>query len=160
MSGQTKEENYIQLISNIRGLLHGESDFIANLANTCSLIYYSLGHHWVGFYRVIKDELVLGPFHGPVACTRIEFGKGVCGKAWEQKGTIIVNDVHQFPGHIACSELSNSEIVIPIIVKEKVLAVLDLDSVEFYTFDEIDQLYLEDICRILAESYERKFVIS
>lgn len=160
MSIKTKEENYAQLIRNMSGLLKGESDFIANLANTSSLIYHAFGHHWVGFYRVINEELVLGPFHGPVACTRIKYGKGVCGKAWGEKRTIMVDDVHQFPGHIACSEHSNSEIVLPIIVNNEVLAILDLDSVKFSAFDKIDKLYLEVMCGILSESYQTSNAIS
>ena len=156
MSDAKKEESYIELVGNLNALLVDETDFIANLANASSLIHQAFGHHWVGFYRVMNDELVLGPFQGPVACTRIKYGKGVCGKAWEQKETMLVDDVHQFPGHIACSEFSNSEIVVPIIVKDAVIAVLDIDSVGFAAFDKIDKLFLEEICRILSDSCERE----
>src|SRR5215471_7047336 len=126
----TKEEQYKSLLPQIRGLLEGETDLIANLANVAAALKEQFNWLWVGFYLVKNNELVVGPFQGPVACTRIKKGRGVCGTAWEKSETIIVPDVEKFPGHIACSSLSRSEIVIPIIREGKVLGVLDVDSEE------------------------------
>jgi L-methionine (R)-S-oxide reductase len=145
----TKEEQYKELIPQIKGLLTGEPDLIANLANICAALKEQFGWLWTGFYLVKKDELVLGPFQGPVACTRIKKGKGVCGTSWAQAKTLIVPDVEQFPGHIACSSLSRSEIVVPIIRNHEVLGVLDVDSTELSTFDTTDQTYLEEIISLI-----------
>ncbi|HQW83215.1 MAG TPA: GAF domain-containing protein [Ferruginibacter sp.] len=141
----TKEEIYQSLIPQINGLLDGEPDLIANLANVAAALKEQFGWLWVGFYIVKNKELVLGPFQGPVACTRIKKGKGVCGTAWQNAKTLIVPDVEKFPGHIACSSLSKSEIVIPLLKNKKVVAVLDVDSDELDKFDETDKKYLEEI---------------
>ena len=150
----TKEEIYQSLIPQIKGLLEGEPDLIANLANVCAALKEQFGWLWVGFYLVKpspaevsedKNELVLGPFQGPVACTRIKKGKGVCGAAWQKAETLIVDDVEKFPGHIACSSLSRSEIVVPVIRNNEVIAVLDVDSESLAQFDETDKEYLEEI---------------
>lgn len=145
----TKEEQYKELIPQIKGLLTGEPDLIANLANICAALKEQFGWLWVGFYWVKNDELVLAPFQGPVACTRIRKGKGVCGTSWAEARTLIVPDVEQFPGHIACSSLSKSEIVVPVIRNGVVLGVLDVDSTELNTFDTTDQTYLEEIVSLL-----------
>jgi GAF domain-containing protein len=145
----TKKEQYRELIPQIKGLLTGEPDLIANLANVCAALKEQFGWLWVGFYLVKNDELVLAPFQGPVACTRIRKGKGVCGTSWAQAKTLIVPDVEQFPGHIACSSLSRSEIVIPVIRNNVVLGVLDVDSVELDTFDETDEHFLETIVSLI-----------
>lgn len=141
----TKEEQYESLIPQIKALIEGEPDLVANLANVVAALKEQFGWFWVGFYLVKGDELVLGPFQGPVACTRIRYGKGVCGSSWEQQQTLIVPDVEQFPGHIACSSLSKSEIVVPVIRDGKVIGVLDVDSAELDEFDTTDQKYLEEI---------------
>ena len=141
----TKEEQYESLLPQIKALLEGEPDLIANLANITGALKEQFNWLWVGFYLVKNDELVLGPFQGPVACTRIKKGKGVCGASWANAKTLIVPDVEKFPGHIACSSLSRSEIVIPIIRNNKVLGVLDADSIEPDQYDKIDQNYLEQI---------------
>ena len=136
------------LTEQIRALTEGESDSIAVMANICAAIHETMGFFWTGFYRVQGDELVLGPFQGPVACMHIAFGRGVCGTAWKEQRTIVVPDVEQFPGHIACSSLSRSEIVVPVFSKDgTVVAVLDIDSKELATFDDIDRQYLETICK-------------
>lgn len=145
----TKEDQYEGLVPQIKGLLQGENDLVANLANIAAALKEQFKWLWVGFYLVKKDELVLGPFQGPVACTRIKKGKGVCGSSWALEKTLIVPDVEKFPGHIACSSLSKSEIVIPIVRNNKVLGVLDVDSDELDQFDETDQLYLEQIVRLI-----------
>lgn len=145
----TKEEQYNALLPQIEGLLTGETDLIANLANTCGALKEQFGWLWVGFYLVKGEELVLGPFQGPVACTRIRKGKGVCGTSWAEARTLIVPDVEQFPGHIACSSLSRSEIVVPLIQDGIVTGVLDVDSTELNQFDETDQRYLEAIVKKL-----------
>lgn len=145
----TKEEQYAQLIPQIEGLLQGEPDIVANLANITAALKQQFGWLWVGFYLVKDDELVLGPFQGPVACTRIQKGRGVCGTSWEKNETIIVPNVEKFPGHIACSSLSKSEIVVPIIRNNIVIAVLDADSEELATFDETDKIYLEKIADLI-----------
>ena len=146
----TKAEQYEALIPQIKGLLTGESNLIANLANTAAALKEQFGWFWVGFYLVENDELVLGPFQGPVACTRIRKGRGVCGSSWEQARTLIVPDVEKFPGHIACSSLSKSEIVIPLFKEGNIWGVLDVDSSEYNQFDETDQQYLEQIVALLA----------
>lgn len=145
----SKKEQYQTLLPQIKGLLEGEPDLVANLANTAGALKEQFNWLWVGFYLVKKDELVLGPFQGPVACTRIKKGRGVCGKAWEDKKTLIVDDVEKFPGHIACSSLSRSEIVIPIFNNNEVIAVLDADSEMIAHFDETDQKYLEEIVKLI-----------
>ncbi len=147
----SKEELYLQVQPQLHALLQGEEDKIANLANFCAVLKETFQWWWVGFYFVKGKELVLGPFQGPVACTRIPFGKGVCGKAWESKSVIIVPDVHQFPGHIACSSASNSEIVLPVWSAQKELvAVLDVDSQFFNHFDAIDAQYLTSFLSYLS----------
>lgn len=146
-----KEEKYKLLVSQIASLIDGESDQIAVMANVSAAIHQSMGFWWTGFYRVIGDELVLGPFQGPVACMHIPYGKGVCGTAWQRAETVIVPDVEQFPGHIACSSESRSEIVVPVFGhNEKVIAVLDIDSTQLSTFDDTDRQYLEQICSLIS----------
>lgn len=145
----TKEEQYQALIPQVRGLLEGEPDIIANLANVCAALKEQFGWLWVGFYLVKGDELVLGPFQGPVACTRIRKGKGVCGASWAQAKTLIVPDVEKFPGHIACSSLSKSEIVLPLMQNGDVIGVLDVDSINLAEFDETDQQYLNQIIELI-----------
>lgn len=145
----TKQEQYEALIPQIKGLLEGENDLVANLANVAAALKEQFNWLWVGFYLVKNDELVLGPFQGPVACTRIKKGRGVCGTSWAQQKTLIVPDVEKFPGHIACSSASRSEIVIPILQKNEVVAVLDVDSTELNTFDTTDQIYLEQIVSLI-----------
>ena len=141
----TKEEIYQSLIPQIKGLLEGEPDLIANLANVAAAFKEQFGWLWVGFYLVRGEELVLGPFQGPVACTRIKKGRGVCGTSWQKAQTLIVPDVEKFPGHIACSSLSRSEIVVPVIRNGEVAAVLDVDSELLDQFNETDKKYLEEI---------------
>jgi GAF domain-containing protein len=145
----TKAEQYRSLIPQIKGLLEGESDLIANMANIVAALKEQFGWLWVGFYIVKADDLVLAPFQGPIACTRIRKGKGVCGAAWKQAKTLIVPDVEKFPGHIACSSLSKSEIVVPVIRNNEVVAVLDVDSSEYDQFDSADRKYLEEIVALL-----------
>ena len=150
-----KEEKYRTLYSQIRSLTEGESDMIANMANISAMIHATFGFLWTGFYRVCRDSgdrngiLVLGPFQGPLACSRIPYGRGVCGTAWAKGETVIVPDVDSFPGHIACSSASRSEIVVPVIHDNNVIAVLDIDSEELDTFDETDRLWLEKIASVL-----------
>jgi L-methionine (R)-S-oxide reductase len=141
----TKEEQYESLLPQIKGLLEGETDLIANLANITGALKEQFNWLWIGFYLVKKDELVLGPFQGPVACTRIKKGKGVCGASWARSETLIVPDVEKFPGHIACSSLSKCEIVVPMIRDNKVVGVLDADSMDLNQYDNIDKKYLEQI---------------
>ena len=150
ISKGTKEEQYQALIPQIRGLLQGENDLVANLANIAASLKEQFEWLWVGFYLVKKEELVLGPFQGPVACTRIQKGRGVCGRCWISARTIIVDDVEKFPGHIACSSLSKSEIVIPIIINKTVVGVLDVDSEELAFFDETDKKHLEEIVKSIV----------
>lgn len=145
----TKEEQYTSLLPQIKGLLEGETDLVANLANIVAALKEQFGWFWVGFYLVKNDELVLAPFQGPVACTRIKKGRGVCGSSWAQAKTLIVPDVEKFPGHIACSSLSKSEIVVPIIRNNQVIGVLDVDSDSYDSFDTIDQKYLEEIIALI-----------
>ncbi len=145
----TKQEQYESLIPQIKGLLEGEPDQVANLANVAAALKEQFGWFWVGFYLVKGDELVLGPFQGPVACTRIRKGRGVCGTSWAQASTLIVPDVEKFPGHIACSSLSKSEIVVPLFKDDEVIGVLDVDSDELDQFDETDRHFLESIVALI-----------
>lgn len=145
-----KEEQYSNLLPQVKGLLEGEPELVANLANISAALKEQFGWLWVGFYLVKGEELVLGPFQGPVACTRIKKGRGVCGKCWENKRTLIVADVEKFPGHIACSSLSRSEIVIPVLNNNEVVAVLDADSEALNHFDETDKKYLEEIVGMIV----------
>ena len=145
----SKSDKYQELYQQIKCVVSGETDLIANMANTAALLHESFGFWWTGFYLVKDEQLVLGPFQGPIACTRIAFGKGVCGTAWARKESIVVPDVHLFPGHIACSSLSQSEIVVPMFNKDSVFAVLDIDSKELSTFDQTDKEWLEKICRLI-----------
>lgn len=148
---EQKTEKYRLLTEQIRALIDGETDAVAIMANVCAAIHETMGFFWTGFYRVQGEELILGPFQGPVACIHIPFGRGVCGSAWKQRQTLVVPDVEQFPGHIACSSLSRSEIVVPVFsTDDEVVAVLDIDSKDLATFDDIDRRYLEDICRLIA----------
>ena len=146
----SKVEIYQSLIPQIKGLLEGEPDLVANLANVCAALKEQFGWLWVGFYLVKKGELVLAPFQGPVACTRIKKGRGVCGTSWAQAATLIVDDVEKFPGHIACSSLSRSEIVIPVLKANEVVAVLDVDSNLLAAFDETDKIYLEQVAGMIS----------
>jgi GAF domain-containing protein len=145
----SKEEEYQSLLPQVKGLLTGEVDLIANMANLAAALKEQFRWFWVGFYIVKNDELVLGPFQGPVACTRIRKGRGVCGSSWQQAKTLIVPDVEKFPGHIACSSLSKSEIVIPIMKDGDVIAVLDVDSEKYNFFDDTDKEYLETIVKLI-----------
>ncbi len=145
----SKEEEYQSLIPQIKGLLEGETDLVANMANVAAALKEQFGWLWVGFYVVKNDELVLAPFQGPVACTRIQKGRGVCGSCWQRAVTLIVPDVEKFPGHIACSSLSKSEIVIPVIKQGEVVAILDVDSEEYNYFDDMDKQYLEEIAGLI-----------
>ncbi len=147
----SKEEKYQALIPQIKALISGEDDEIANLANVAAALKQSFGFFWVGFYLVKQNELVLGPFQGPIACTRIQPGRGVCGTAWQNKTTIIVPNVDEFPGHIACSSDSKSEIVLPLIKNNEVIGVLDVDSNLLNDFDHIDEHYLTQICKCLVD---------
>lgn len=152
-----KEENYQLLLPQLRALVDGETDFVANCANIAAALRQTFGFFWVGFYFVkSEEELLLGPFQGDIACTRIKLGKGVCGKAWEQKSTIVVEDVDAFPGHIACSSLSKSEIVVPIIENGTVYGVLDVDSDRYSDFDELDKIYLEKVALLVTDLISSK----
>ena len=146
----TKEEKYTTLLPQIQTLLEGEEDLIANMANITAALAEQFGWLWTGFYLVKKDELVVGPFQGPVACTRIRKGRGVCGSAWLGKKTIIVSDVEKFPGHIACSSRSRSEIVLPFFANGEVAGVLDVDSQEYNNFDDTDRRFLEQVLKLLG----------
>ena len=150
ISGGNKEERYAILLPQVVSLVEGESDRIAGMANMAAALAQTFGFFWVGFYRVIGDKLVLGPFQGPIACTRIAFGKGVCGTAWKRAETVIVPDVDAFPGHIACNSASRSEIVVPVKADGEVIAVLDIDSDRLGEFDEVDQRYLEQLVALLT----------
>lgn len=145
-----KEEIYETLLPQIKELLAGETDNVANMANVAAALKQTFHFFWVGFYVVKNDMLVLAPFQGPIACTRIKYGKGVCGTAWEKAQTMIVPNVDEFPGHIACNSASKSEIVVPLIHDNKVVAVLDIDSDSFNSFDETDAKYLERICQLIG----------
>lgn len=153
---QNKEEKYKQFLPDWELLIGGETDEIAVLANTCAALREAFGFFWIGFYLVKNEQLVLGPFQGDVACYRIRKGRGVCGTAWSEARTQVVPDVEQFPGHIACSSLSKSEIVIPILVHGEVLGVLDIDSDQLATFDATDQIYLEKLVNILVKIIYKK----
>ena len=147
----SKEEQYLSLLPQVRSLIEGEVDLVANLANVAAALKEAFDFFWVGFYLVKQDQLVLGPFQGPVACTRIRKGKGVCGTAWQEGATLLVPDVEVFPGHIVCSSLSRSEIVVPLIKDGKVGGVLDIDSDLLNFFDETDRKYLEEMCGYLSK---------
>ncbi len=145
----SNEEKYKGLLPQIKGLLQGETDLIANLANVCAALKEQFNWLWIGFYLVKNNELIVGPFQGPVACTRIKKGRGVCGTSWAERKTIIVDDVEKFPGHIACSSLSRSEIVIPVFKNDEVVAVLDVDSAELNNFETTDEKYLTEIIALI-----------
>ena len=145
-----KAEKYALLLKQVEAVVDGEPDMIANMANVATMIHETFDFWWTGFYRVVADELVLGPFQGPLACSRIKRGRGVCGTAWAEAQTQVVPDVDRFPGHIACSSASRSEIVVPMLVGGEVTAVLDIDSSRLNTFDEVDRLWLERIVAVLA----------
>ena len=146
----SKQEDYKLLLSQVKAMVKDETDAVANMANVAALIQEAFHFWWTGFYRVISEQLVLGPFQGPVACTRIGFGKGVCGTSWKDKKTIVVADVEQFPGHIACSSESKSEIVVPLFKGEDVIGVLDIDSERLATFDAVDKEWLEQIAEVVS----------
>lgn len=150
ISNGTKAERYALLTRQIEAVVAGETDMIARMANVASMIHHTFGFWWTGFYRTVGNELVLGPFQGPLACTRIAFGRGVCGTAWRQERTIVVPDVEQFEGHIACSSASRSEIVVPLRQNGTIIGVLDIDSSELATFDATDQEWLERIVEIIT----------
>jgi GAF domain-containing protein len=150
-----KNEKYELIYRQVKSLLEDETDMTANMANISALIHREFEFWWTGFYRVCGEELVLGPFQGPVACTRIPYGKGVCGSAWQRRETIVVPDVEEFPGHIACSSESRSEIVVPVWADEEIIAVLDIDSEHLNTFDETDRLWLEQIVSLITASSQQ-----
>ncbi len=145
----SKAERYALLVEQVASLLQGETDRVARMANVAAMIHQTFGFWWTGFYRVVGEELVLGPFQGPLACMRIRYGRGVCGTAWKERRTVIVEDVEQFPGHIACSSASRSEIVVPLMRGYEVVAVLDIDSEKLATFDEEDRHWLEQIVSLV-----------
>lgn len=145
----SKAERYALLLEQVASLLQGETDRVARMANVAAMIHQTFGFWWTGFYRVVGEELVLGPFQGPLACMRIRYGRGVCGTAWKERRTVIVQDVEQFPGHIACSSASRSEIVVPLMRADEVVAVLDIDSEKLATFDEEDRHWLEQIVSLV-----------
>ena len=149
ISGETKQERYEGLLPQIKAVVEDEPDLIANMANVAAMLHETFGFWWTGFYRVKGEELVLSPFQGPMACTRIKKGRGVCGTAWLKEETQVVPDVDQFPDHIACSSASRSEIVVPIFKEGDVIAVLDIDSAQLNTFDQTDRHYLEQIVKML-----------
>ena len=149
IQGETKQERYEALLPQIKAVVEEEPDFIANMANVAAMLHETFGFWWTGFYRVVGEALVLGPFQGPMACTRIRKGRGVCGTAWAEETTQVVPDVEQFPGHIACSSASRSEIVVPVWKAGTVIAVLDIDSAQLATFDDTDRRYLEQIVQLL-----------
>lgn len=152
ISSESKEQKYQTLIPQIKSLCDSETNLIANLANVTSALKMTFDFFWVGFYLVEDEELVLGPFQGTIACTRISFGKGVCGTAWKEKKSLLVPNVDEFPGHIACSSESKSELVIPILKQDEVVAVLDVDSNVLNDFDEVDMKYLNEMCVWLGSS--------
>ena len=145
----TKEERYKSLLPQVKALCEGEDDLIAKMANVAALLHYEFGFWWTGFYRVVNNELLLGPFQGPIACVHIAYGRGVCGTAWKERRTVVVPDVEEFPGHIACSSESRSEIVVPIYRDNDISAILDIDSRDLATFDDIDAQYLEQVVALL-----------
>lgn len=149
ITGQTKQEKYETLLPQIASVIEDEPDMIANMANVAAMLHETFRFWWTGFYRVQGEQLVLGPFQGPLACTRIAKGRGVCGTAWQEAQTLVVKDVHQFPGHIACSSASQSEIVVPILKDDVVIGVLDIDSEKPALFDGVDAFYLEQVVEIL-----------
>ena len=151
ISGKTKNEKYESLLPQIKALGEGEEDFIANISNIIAALKYGMDFFWVGIYFVKDNKLVLGPFQGPVACTRIAFGKGVCGTAWKERRTVIVEDVDKFPGHITCSSASKSEIVVPSFKNGEIFSVLDIDSDKLKDFDETDKKYLEQVALIISQ---------
>ncbi len=144
-----KEEKYAALLPQVKSLCEGETDTIAKMANVSALLHSEFGFWWTGFYRVINNELLLGPFQGPIACVHIAYGRGVCGTAWKERRTMVVPDVEQFTGHIACSSESRSEIVVPVFKENEVIAVLDIDSRDLATFDDIDRRYLEEAVKYI-----------
>jgi len=150
IQGETKRERYEALLPQIKAVVEGEADLIANMANVAAMLHETFGFWWTGFYRVVGEELVLGPFQGPMACTRIRKGRGVCGTAWAKAETQVVPDVDKFPGHIACSSASRSEIVVPVFHEGAIIAVLDIDSAQLSTFDETDRHYLEQIVQFIS----------
>lgn len=151
INASTKEEKYQQLFPQIKSLIEGEPDLVANMGNLCAALKYGMNFFWVGFYLIQNNELVLGPFQGPIACTRIQKGRGVCGAAWQKNEVIVVDDVDQFPGHIACSSLSKSEIVLPIYnSKKEIIGVLDVDSDKLSSFDETDSVWLGKIIELIS----------
>lgn len=150
IEGKTKQERYESLLPQVKAVVEGETDAIANMANVSAMLHETFRFWWTGFYRVQGEELVLGPFQGPMACTRIRKGRGVCGTAWAKGETQVVPDVNRFPGHIACSSASRSEIVVPVFRGADIVAVLDIDSAELATFDQTDRLYLEQIVRLIC----------
>ena len=149
ISGNSKQEKYAFLLPQVEAVMDSSVDIIANMANMAAMLHETFGFWWTGFYRVIGNELILGPFQGPLACTRIAYGRGVCGTAWKERHTLVVPDVEQFPGHIACSSASRSEIVVPVFQNDEVIAVLDIDSDRLATFDETDSAYLEKAVKFL-----------
>jgi len=149
IKGDSKKELYENLLPQIQALVEGEADEIANMANISACLKDTFNFWWVGFYRVVNEELLLGPFQGPLACTRIRKGKGVCGTAWQKAETVIVPDVDEFPGHIACSSLTKSEIVVPVFKNGVVVAVLDIDSEKAGNFDETDKEFLEKLVALI-----------
>jgi L-methionine (R)-S-oxide reductase len=157
ISGTSKEERYRSLMPQLVALTDGETDFIANLSNIVGALKQTFGFFWVGVYLVRKNQLVLGPFQGPIACTRINFGKGVCGTSWEKKQVMLIPDVDQFPGHISCSSDSKSEIVIPVVNETgEVILVIDVDSNKLNDFDETDQRYLEEVAGLISLLYTKR----
>jgi len=156
--GASKEDRYQTMIPQIKALVEGETDLIANISNIMAVLKETMNFFWVGVYFVKAEELVLGPFQGPLACTRIGYGKGVCGKAWQEGRVIVVPDVEQFPGHIACSSLSKSEIVLPVIVNDRVRMILDVDSDQLNDFDAIDAKYLTDVASILSDVFKATII--
>ncbi|HRO75017.1 MAG TPA: GAF domain-containing protein [Crocinitomicaceae bacterium] len=153
LNANDKKERYEELLPQLTALLEGETNLIANLANTVSALKMAFDFFWVGFYVVENEQLVLAPFQGPIACTRINYGKGVCGTAWKEKKTLVVPNVNEFAGHIACSSLSQSEIVVPVFKNGKIVAVLDVDSEQLSTFDAVDKEYLEKICSCISSYF-------
>ena len=145
----TKEEHYNSLLPQVKALCEGETDLIAKMANVAALLHHEFDFWWTGFYRVVNNELLLGPFQGTIACVHIAYGRGVCGTAWKERRTVVVPDVEEFPGHIACSSESRSEIVVPIFNDADIIAVLDIDSRDLATFDDIDANYLEQIAKLI-----------
>ena len=156
IQGETKQERYEALLPQIQSVVEGEPDLIANMANVAAMLHETFGFWWTGFYRVEGEELVLGPFQGPMACTRIRKGRGVCGTAWAKAETQVVPDVDKFPGHIACSSASRSEIVVPVFHEGRVVAVLDIDSAQLGTFDQTDRQYLEQVAFFLSPARKLK----